>query len=139
MPALDIFHQIVRTALEKEGWTVTHDPLKLELEEDRLYADLGAEKLISAEKGIRKIAVEVKTFGSPSPMRDLESAIGQYIAYRILLRRLEPERELYLAVPQDTLFTLFQRPVGAGFIEFEQGKVIGYDPESEEIVQWLPQ
>lgn len=138
MPAQDRFHQVVRTALEKDGWTITDDPLKLEVGEDRLYADLGAEKLLSAEKGTRKIAVEIKTFGSPSPMKDLEDAIGQYIAYRILLRRLESERELYLAVPQDTLTTLFQRPVGEGFLLYEGGKVFGYDSESEEIVQWIP-
>ena len=25
MPAKDIFHQLVRTALEHEGWIITHD------------------------------------------------------------------------------------------------------------------
>ena len=138
MSALDQFHQKVRRALEKDGWTITHDPLKLEAGGDRLYGDLGAEKLISAEKGTRKIDVAVKTFGSPSPIADLENAMGQYMVYRILLRRLEPERELYLAVPQGVVTTLFRRPVGAGFLSEEGGKIFGYDPETEEIVQWIP-
>ena len=32
-------------------------------------------------------------------LSELEKAIGQYGLYRSLLRRLEPERELFLAVP----------------------------------------
>jgi len=27
--ARDIFHDIVKNALEKEGWRITHDPLRL--------------------------------------------------------------------------------------------------------------
>ncbi len=26
MPARDVFHNTVRVALEKDGWTITHDP-----------------------------------------------------------------------------------------------------------------
>ncbi|WP_375341232.1 element excision factor XisH family protein [Plectonema radiosum] len=29
MPAKDIFHEVVKSALEKEGWRITHDPLFL--------------------------------------------------------------------------------------------------------------
>ncbi|MFN4254686.1 MAG: element excision factor XisH family protein [Saprospiraceae bacterium] len=28
--ARDIFHQEVREALEKDGWTITHDPVPIE-------------------------------------------------------------------------------------------------------------
>jgi hypothetical protein len=138
MPAYDKFHDAVRNALVKDGWTITHDPYTLELGGDRMFIDLGAERLLSAEKGTRKIAVEVKTFGGLSPLADLQQAVGQYVVYRILLRQLEPERELFLAVPQDTLQTLFQRPVGQGFIQQEAGKLIGYDSEQEEIIEWIP-
>ncbi len=27
MPARDIYHDTVRNALEKDGWTITHDPV----------------------------------------------------------------------------------------------------------------
>ncbi len=138
MPALDRYHHVVRAALVKDGWTITHDPLTLELEGDRLFADLGAERLLSAEKGTRKIAVEVKTFRGPSPLTDLQEAMGQYLAYRILLRRIDPERELFIAVPQDVLTTLFRRPVGEGFLTEERGKVFGYDIINEEVVEWIP-
>ena len=59
MPAKDIYHNNVRTALEKDGWTITNDPLTLEIGERSLFVDLGAEKILAAEKQGRKIAVEV--------------------------------------------------------------------------------
>ncbi|MFN4256318.1 MAG: element excision factor XisH family protein [Saprospiraceae bacterium] len=61
--AKDIFHDIVRTALENDGWTITHDPLVLVNDESRRREiDLGAEKIIAAERGTEKIAVEAKSF-----------------------------------------------------------------------------
>lgn len=33
MPAFDRFHQAVKNALAKDGWTITHDPLHLRFEE----------------------------------------------------------------------------------------------------------
>lgn len=139
MPALDRDHYIVRHALEKEGWTITHDPLRLEIDDDDLYVDLGAERVIAADKGTRKIAVEIKMFAGPSKIADLQGAIGQYILYRVALRKLEPERELYLAVPQTTLKNRFQkRELWSAFLTEEQCKIFGYDTENEEITEWLP-
>ena len=61
--ARDIFHNIVKEALIKDGWTVTDDPLVLLSKVDGgLETDLGAEKMLIAEKGLTKIAVEVKSF-----------------------------------------------------------------------------
>ena len=71
-------------------------------------------------------------------MADMERALGQYVLYRIFLKRTEPDRELYLAVPQDVLEGLFLRTPGQGFLEDEQGKVFGVDNEREEIKRWLP-
>lgn len=51
MPARDIFHKVVRPALEKAGWEITDDPLLIEYGKQDLYIDLGAQKLIAAEKG----------------------------------------------------------------------------------------
>ena len=63
MSAKDIFHNTVRSALEKDGWTITHDPLFLKVTSQvKIKIDLGAEKLLAAEKGIHKIVVEVKSF-----------------------------------------------------------------------------
>ncbi len=44
--------------MQKAGWTITHDPFPLQIGNKRLSADLGAERIISAEKGAEKIVVE---------------------------------------------------------------------------------
>ena len=90
------------------------------------------------QKDLHKIAVEIKTFCGLSEMKDLEQAIGQYVLYRIFLRRLEPDRELYLAVPQDVIEEVFSEDYGQGFIEDEHGKLLGFNVEREEVVEWLP-
>ncbi len=92
MPARDIFHDTVKRALKKEGWTITHDPLRLQWGRKDMYIDLGAERLVAAEKGGRKIAVEIKSFLGPSQMDELEKAIGQYLVYHDVLAMVEPER-----------------------------------------------
>lgn len=96
--------------------------------------------MLAASKGSQKIAVEIKTFIGTSRIADLEGAVGQYIVYRMALRRIEPERLLYLAVPQPILANLFQaRELWRAFLVDEGGKVFGYDVDTEEIVQWEPQ
>ena len=67
--AKDIYHNTVRKALEKDGWTITHDPLTLKIGGRSTYVDLGAEKLFAAEKDDQQIAVEVKSFIAPSPVK----------------------------------------------------------------------
>ena len=59
MPAKDIFHNTVKNALQKDGWTITHDPLSIRFGKVELYVDLGAEKLIAAQKNGEQIAVEI--------------------------------------------------------------------------------
>lgn len=58
MPAKDRYHDAVKAALVRDGWTITHDPLTLRWGKKDMFVDLGAEKLLAAEKGERKIAVE---------------------------------------------------------------------------------
>ncbi|MBO0934341.1 XisH family protein [Fibrella aquatilis] len=111
--AKDFFHQAVRTALEKDGWTITHDPYPLRLMGIGGEIDLGAERILAAEKdtasgSVQKIAVEVKSFLSPSFMYDFHVAIGQYTNYRVWLERKEADRTLYLAVPAGVYETHFQ-------------------------------
>ena len=50
MPAKDKFHDVVKNALIKEDWKITDDPLTLEYGKRKMFVDLGAEKLFSAEK-----------------------------------------------------------------------------------------
>ena len=99
MAAKDIFHDAVKNALKKEGWTITHDPMYIQVGGVEMYIDLGAEKLIAAEKDGEKIAVEIKSFVGTSAIYEFHLAIGQYRNYRLALLREDPERILYLAVP----------------------------------------
>src|SRR5437879_6130213 len=97
MPARNIYHDSVRNALRKDGWVITHDPLRLSLGGKDMYVDLGAQQLLAAEKGGRRIAVEIKSFVGDSVMEDLENAIGQFAVYRAVLSEVDPTRVLYLA------------------------------------------
>ncbi|MEH1938159.1 MAG: element excision factor XisH family protein [Nostoc sp.] len=59
MPAKDRYHENLKNALIKDGWTVTDDPFHLKWGKKDLYVDLAAEKLLIAEKGTQKIAVDL--------------------------------------------------------------------------------
>jgi hypothetical protein len=87
MPAKDYFHDHVCTALEKDGWTITDDPLTVKWLGTTLQVDIGAERIVAAEKEGRKIAVEIKSFLRASKLEDLKDAIGQFIIYRSALKR----------------------------------------------------
>jgi XisH protein len=43
MPRKDIYHESVRIALEKDGWTVTDDPLQIAVDETTIFIDLSVE------------------------------------------------------------------------------------------------
>lgn len=137
MPAKDIYHNTVRTALEKDGWTITNDPLTLEIGDRSLFVDLGAEKILAAEKQGRKIAVEVKSFVSASPVNDLEEAVGQYIVYEDILERSEPERIIYLAIRAEVYAQIFSEPIGQLLLEKKRFKLIVFDSLKETIVRWI--
>jgi len=135
--AHDFYHQQVKNALIKDGWTITDDPFRIEYKGTRVYADLAAERPLAAQKGERKIVVEIKVFSSPSPMTELEKALGQYGIYRTFLRRLSPERELFLAVAQDIWQDFFLKPAVQDIIADHQMDVLVFDPDTEEVVQWI--
>lgn len=75
-----------------------------------LYVDLGAEKLLAAEKEGRRIAVEVKSFVGKSEIEDLEKALGQFTLYRSIMEFDYPDRDLYLAVREVIFTELFEEP-----------------------------
>lgn len=136
MPAHDLYHDTVRNALIKEGWVITHDPFTLSVGLRDVYIDLGAEGVIAAERGQEKIAVEIKTFRGASDIRDLEMAIGQYALYRASLSRVEPERRLYLAVPQSVFDTLLSEQMARFVLDDLQIALVAFDPAEEVITQW---
>ncbi len=138
MPARDIYHDAVKNALLKDSWTITDDPLHLKWGQKDMYVDLGAQQLLAAEQGNKKIAVEIKSFVSPSEMQDLKDAIGGFVMYRAVIGRLEPERTLYLAVRDNVFTALFEEPIGKLLIETANLYLLVFNPDSETIVQWIP-
>lgn len=137
MPVKDTFHEAVKTGLLREGWRITADPLYVEFGGVDLYVDLAAEKVIAAEKDGRRIAVEVKSFTTPSLLSEFHTALGQFINYRTALQAKEPDRQLYLAVPEDTYRAFFTLPFTQAVIAQQRVKVLVYDPQQEVILQWL--
>jgi len=138
MPRLDFYHDTVRHALEKDGWHITYDPFVLSIGKKRLFVDLGAETLLSAEKAQCKIAVEIKSFTGASDIHDLEQALGQYVLYQQILLTKEPERRLYLAVSVQVVKDIFAIELGQLLLNNQVVRVVVFDPEQEEITQWLP-
>jgi hypothetical protein len=136
MPARDTYHNAFRNALIKDGWTITNDPYRLAVGSVNAYIDLAAERVIAAERGAERIAVEIKSFVSASDLREVELAIGQYVLYRSHLRRSEPERKLYMAVPERIFLTTLDEPMSRFVLEDESIALIAFDPENEVITKW---
>lgn len=136
--ARDLFHQIVRNALERDGWTITHDPLRLRYGVVDIYIDLAAETTIAAEKAERKIAVEVKSFAGGSAISEFHTALGQFLNYRIALEvSEEAERTLYLAVPRDVYQSFLQFEPAKTVLDRYQVRLLVYNANSEAIEQWI--
>ncbi len=136
--ARDKFHRAVRLGLEKEGWEITHDPLRLEFgEDDRVEVDLGAQQILGAQRIGEKIAVEIKSFLSDSALLDFHLALGQFLNYRLVLNAVEPDRTLYLAVPTSAYEAFFVRDLPRAAVQTYQVKLIVYEPKAEVIEQWI--
>ena len=136
MPAKDAFHEVVKIALQKDGWQITHDPYTLQAGTLELYIDLGAEKVVAAEKDGQKIAVEIKSFIGPSKLSQFYTALGQFISYRAALQQQETDRILYLAVPSNAYDSFFTLGFIQSLVQQNQVHLMIYDIEQEAIAQW---
>ncbi|GBF82830.1 XisH family protein [Aphanothece sacrum] len=137
MPAKDIYHDTVKNALIKDGWTITNDPLSLKIGNKDIFIDIAAEKLLVADKKGQKIAVEVKSFIGTSEVEDLKNALGQYVLYEKILQRQFSERILYLAIRSIIFSSLFSQEIGQILLEDNTLKLIIFEPEQEIITQWI--
>lgn len=137
--AKDIYHQTVKIALEKEGWIITHDPFILSDKTQKMYyeIDLGAERLLAAEKGTEKIVVEVKSFLRNSMPNEFHGALGQYLSYGEGLEQINEKRELYLAISQIAHDKMQEYSFILHLIEKFKIKLIVFEDEKQEIVSWI--
>ncbi|MDY7015689.1 MAG: XisH family protein [Cyanobacteriota bacterium] len=137
MPAKDVFHDPVKRSLEKDGWTITDENLFIKIDTVEFYIDLIAERILAAEKAGQKIAVEVKSFIGVSVITEFHSALGQFINYRLALKKQQPDRILYLAVSFDIYEDFFTGSFIQEVIAENQVKLVIFSPNQEEIVLWI--
>jgi hypothetical protein len=138
MPARNIHHAAVVHALETDGWTITQDPLLIPYGDRRLFVDLGAERVVIAgERGNEQIAVEIASFVADSPVRDLQEAVGQFVVYRALLAQRDPNRTLFLGVPERVYDTLLAEPLGQLIIADVRLRLLVFDAQQQRIVRWV--
>ena len=135
MPAKDIYHEIVKTALINEGWTITHDPFFIRIGKRKGFIDLGAET-IAAERGLQKIAVEIKSFTGLSDLDQFEDALGQYNVYDFTLKRKEPNRELWIALPLGFYESFFEDTFFLEMAAHYQMNMIVFNENTNKIIEW---
>ncbi len=131
--------QYRKIALEQDGWLISHDPYPLQNWNPEWEIDFGAEKLIAAERGLDKIAVEVKSFTADSFAYEFHRVLGQFMNYKAGLEVLDPDRLLFIAVPEPVYITEFQRKGIQISIDRYQVHIIVFDPSNKVIKLWLPE
>lgn len=136
MAAKDKYHDLVKKALIDDGWSITDDPFEISSLIADLEVDLAAEKVIGAQKGVQKIAVEVKSFLGKSWLHDFYKAVGQFGFYNLVLTEEDPERILYLAVPDAAYYHLFRDPITKELARINNMKFIIFSVQTEKIVIW---
>jgi hypothetical protein len=137
MPAKDVYHDAVKNALIKDGWIITADPYPIKYEEVKLFADLAGEKTIAASREGKQIVIEIKSFLSRSPMRDLETALGQYLIYKAFISLEYPEKQLYLAIGEIIYDDFFQKVAIQFIVTKYQMSLLVIDMNKQEIVKWI--
>jgi hypothetical protein len=136
--AKDFFHHHVKQVLKNDGWTITHDPFRVEYEGDEYEMDLGAERLIAAEKDMEKIVVEIKSFLKTSVVYQFHDALGQYMNYLIGLKLAkETERRLFLALSHTVYNRLSESPLLMASIEAYKVNILVFDANKPEVVSWI--
>jgi hypothetical protein len=136
MSKRDLYHEIVKDALIKTGWVIVKEQVLLNAGKRKMFVDLTA-NLIIAEKSTQKIAVEIKSFLNPSEITDFQEALGQYNLYKVALEEQEPDRILYLAVPEWTYDELFEDTFMQKILKIYSVNLILFDPENNKNLQWI--
>src|SRR5687767_15393236 len=133
MPAKDRYHDTVKHALIKDGWTIQAEQVTLITADRQIVIDLQVSKSDEGEI----ILVEVKGF-ERSPIEQLANAIGKLQIYRFVLKDLGKNIPLWLAVPDFAYHGILTEKMGLVIREQNEIDLVVFSPEREEIVEWLP-
>jgi hypothetical protein len=135
--AKDFYHNNVKEALIKDGWNVTHDPYTMRIEDVGYEIDFGAEPMLAAQKEEAIIAVEVKNFIGPSLVNEFHKAMGQFNDYSVALELQDPQRVLFLAIPEVVWQQFFQKQLIQKSLQRVGAKILVYNPINNTVVQWI--
>jgi hypothetical protein len=133
----DVFHDVVKKALQKEGWQITQEPLILDVADQEFSINLGVEKPSNVSQGTRKIAVSVKSFVRSTSLLKYQLALVKFLNDREILKRLEGDRSLYLAVPMQNYRRFLQEESLRNSLNEAQVKTIVFDPIEGAIDRWI--
>ena len=138
MPRKDTYHEAVRVALEKDGWTITHDPLTVPTQGMDLYIDLGAERVvIGAERDGEQIEVEIKSLKRKSYFYDFYQAFGQFLIYRLGLEKRKILRILFLALPNTAFQQMQKVEIFRDACKTFSVHLLVFDEKTQTISQWI--
>jgi hypothetical protein len=138
MPIQDLYHDVVRDALRKDGWRITHTALQLKARAESRTGEPWEGPWLIADKDERKVAVAVSSFVGRSNLEDITQTWAQLGLSRPRLHAMDSDRVVYLAVRQATYSACFAGAEGELVLAKEYMQLLVFDPRAETIVQWVP-
>ncbi len=132
MPAKDRYHDSVKSALVKDGWTIDAEQITFITANRQVVIDIQASR---QEEEI--ILVEAKGF-ERSPIEQLAIAIGKLQIYRFVLQELQSNIKIWLAVPETAYQGILTEKIGLKMRQQNTIDMVVFSPEREEIIQWMP-
>ncbi|MGK7905053.1 MAG: element excision factor XisH family protein [Hormoscilla sp.] len=137
MPAKDLYHDAVKSALMKAGWVIVADPYRIQDKDVDWYTQQTDIRPIAAEREGRKIVVVIQKFVGRSLMIDFHHAVGQHVVYRSLMQARSSEYQSYMAIDDIIYENLFKREGIAFLTRKSQINLLVVDIEGQEIVEWI--
>ena len=138
MPTPDLYHDVVRNALRKDGWRITHTALQLKARAEASAEELWEGPWLIADKDERKVAVAVSSLVGHSNLADVLQTWRRLALSRSQLHTMDADRVVYLAVRQATYSACFGGTEGDLLLAKEHMQLLIFDPRAEVIVQWVP-
>ena len=132
MPAKDYYHETVKQALIKDGWTIGGEQVAFIGSERQVVIDFQVVK-----QGYGIVLVEVKGF-QPSMVESLANALGKTLIYRYILNELAQNIPVWLAVPEFAYEGILTENMGLTFRSQLGIDLAVFSVERAEIVQWIP-